>query len=158
MHILRQKVWSPFIVGALIGILMAASYYLIHSFLGVSAAFVKLAELAMGWQSTYLQSTEIMAVLGIVIGSFISSFLSGSFTTPLVPNLWKKSFGDSFVARAFFAFVGGIIIILGARIAGGCTSGKAIVSGLQLLVHAWIFTACLFIAAVVTAHVLYRNK
>ena len=159
MNIFKKTTWSPFAVGALIGILMVASYYLMGSFLGISSAFVKIANIFSTFNVVNLsENIEIVVIIGVVIGAFLSSYLSNSFTKELVPSLWKQNFGDSFTKRAFFAFIGGIIVVFGARLAGGCTSGKAIASGLQLLVHAWIFTACLFAAAVCTAFMLYRNK
>ena len=54
------------------------------------------------------------------------------------------------------AFVGGAILAYGARLAGGCTSGRGISGALQLSVSSWIALACFFAAAVPTAHLLYR--
>ncbi len=157
MNIFKEKTWSPFAVGALIGILMVISYYFAGTFLGISSAFVKIASIFSSFDISK-DYFELTVIMGVVIGAFLSSYLSNSFTKELVPSIWKKNFGDSFTLRAFFAFIGGIVIIFGARIAGGCTSGKSIASGLQLLVPAWIFTACLFAAASATAFILYRNK
>ena len=54
------------------------------------------------------------------------------------------------------AFGGDAITTYGARLAGGCTSGHDISGALQLSVSSWIALACFFLAAVATAHLLYR--
>ncbi|MOA68345.1 putative inner membrane protein [compost metagenome] len=58
--------------------------------------------------------------------------------------------------RLGMAFVGGAIMAFGARLAGGCTSGHAISGALQLSVSSWVALVCFFVAAVATAHLLYR--
>lgn len=166
MDIFKQKTWSPFAVGALIGTLMVASFYFTGKFLGISSAFVEIATIfstlishqAFSMVNFWQENIELVTIAGVIIGAFLSSYFSDNFTKDLVPSLWSKNFGNSFSKRALFAFIGGVIIIFGARLAGGCTSGKSIASGLQLIVPAWIFTCCLFAAASVTAFLLYRNK
>lgn len=172
MHILRKKTWSPFIVGSGIGLLTVMSYYLFGQFVGVSSAFVTL----VGWIGSFINTEyinnslyfsrmisgqkdlfQVMLIIGIFIGSFIATFLSNSFVKSQVPTIWQNKFGTSFIKRAIGAFLGGIIIMFGARLAGGCTSGKAISSGLQLLIPAWIFIATLFVTGIVTAFILYKK-
>jgi hypothetical protein len=46
--------------------------------------------------------------------------------------------------------------LVGARLAGGCTSGHGISGALQLSVSSWIALVCFFAGAVTTAHLLYR--
>ena len=57
----------------------------------------------------------------------------------------------------FAAFVGGAIIMYGARMAGGCTSGHGISGSLQLAVSSWVFFLTMFAAGVVTALILFRK-
>lgn len=166
MNFLQQKRWAPYIVGSLIGMVMVTSYYLTGVFLGISSGCTKFALIFSCISCHYSSSSiynlseyfQVVVIFGVVIGSFISSYFSKSFTQDAVPSLWRMNFGDSFTKRALFSFVGGIIVIFGARIAGGCTSGKSIASGLQLLLPAWIFTLSLFSTAVITSFILYRNR
>ena len=60
-----------------------------------------------------------MEVLGILIGPFIAARLSGEFKSRFVPPLWKKRFGPDRFKRWFVAFLGGIILMFGARMADG---------------------------------------
>lgn len=168
-----EKFWSPYVVGTGIGVLSTVSIYSIGKTLGTSSTFVHIIGFIEGLlfpeyahQSLYLQKIclgkalfdwQFALVLGLFIGAKISSTLFQSVQTNRIPPLWGKYFGQSFKKRAFFAFIGGVLILFGARLAGGCTSGKAISSGLQLGISAWIFIATLFITGIITANIFYRK-
>jgi len=62
---------------------------------------------------------EWMFVIGIFLGSLVSSTTSGSFLLKAVPDMWQQRFGPSRVKRDSFAFLGGMIIMFGARLSGG---------------------------------------
>ena len=47
-------------------------------------------------------------------------------------------------ARYRDAFIGGVLIVFGARLAGGCTSGHIISGMTQLAVSGFIFAATVF--------------
>lgn len=99
------------------------------------------------WQS--------MLVVGIVIGSFISSLLSGTFHLQIVPDTFATAFGSNPFLRIGVALAGGICMGLGARWAWGCTSGHGI-SGLSQLSLASLAAAiCFFIGGIGSAMILY---
>jgi hypothetical protein len=136
--------------------------------LGVSTTFVRAAGLveqavapAHVQENAYFMSKgvkidwQMMLVAGIVLGTFLSAWLSKGFRVERVPELWKARFGDSVALRYAMAFLGGIILILGARLAGGCTSGHGISGALQLAVSGWTFFAAVFAAGIATAFALY---
>jgi uncharacterized membrane protein YedE/YeeE len=50
-----------------------------------------------------------------------------------------------------------MILIVGARMAGGCTSGHGISGGLQLAVSSWVFFLSMFASGVLAAMLLYRR-
>ena len=72
-----------------------------------------------------------------------------------VPALWAEHFGPSVWLRSGVAFLGGVLLAYGARLAGGCTSGQGISGALQLSVGSWIALVCFFVGAVATAALLY---
>ena len=98
-----------------------------------------------------------MLVLGILIGSFVSSRLSGQFHTRFIPPMWQERFGLGKFNRWVIAFIGGIFLMFGARMAGGCPSGHGLSGTAQLAVSGWIAVICFFIAGIVTAHFLYKK-
>jgi hypothetical protein len=50
-----------------------------------------------------------------------------------------------------------MILGIGARWAGGCTSGHGISGTLQLAVSSWLATLSFFIGGILTAMILYRG-
>jgi hypothetical protein len=60
-----------------------------------------------------------MFVLGILIGALAASRLSGTFKLQAVPDMWQDRFGSGIAGRAIVAFIGGLVAMFGARLAGG---------------------------------------
>jgi hypothetical protein len=60
-----------------------------------------------------------MFVLGILIGSLVSSTTDRTFQWKALPNMWEARFGTSRLKRGLVAFIGGMIAMFGARLAGG---------------------------------------
>ncbi|GAS95840.1 transporter [Mycolicibacterium canariasense] len=103
---------------------------------------------------------EPLSDLGVLVGGFLAArFISGRFTgfRPVVPPSWRHRFGPGRANRAAAVFLGSFLTLFGARMAGGCTSGHTLSGGIQLSVSAWLFTASMLAAMVVTARVVYRD-
>jgi hypothetical protein len=162
--------WSPYLVGALIGLLSMATFYFSNKPLSVSTAYARLAGLVGNLFSRghtenlkFYQDTKpkiewgVMLVFGMLLGAFIAAVSGGEITGAWVPALWEQRFGPDLALRLGMAFVGGVIMAYGARLAGGCTSGHGISGALQLSVSSWIALACFFATAVATSHLLYRH-
>ncbi|EED35197.1 YeeE/YedE family protein [Luminiphilus syltensis NOR5-1B] len=75
-----------------------------------------------------------------------------------LPELWVSVFGSSRLKRLTAAFAGGVLLLFGARLAGGCTSGHMISGISQLAASSFLFGVCAFGAAIITAHLLYRGR
>jgi len=95
-------------------------------------------------------------LIGTFLGAFASAIASGRFRIETVPTVWRQRFGDSVSKRMTAAFLGGVIAMYGARLAGGCTSGNGISQGLQLAVVGWTFLAVMFAVGLITASVMFR--
>jgi uncharacterized membrane protein YedE/YeeE len=72
--------------------------------------------------------------------------------------MWQARFGPSRTKRLVVAFFGGLIMLFGARLAGGCTSGHSISGNLQLAVSGIIFSTLFFGFGVATVLLLYGKK
>ena len=83
---------------------------------------------------------------------------SRTFRWEKVPATWSQQFGSSSAKRLIAAFLGGVIIMYGARMAGGCTSGHGISGSLQLALSSWTFFLTMFAAGIVTALVLFHKR
>jgi hypothetical protein len=98
-----------------------------------------------------------MVGLGMVIGGFTAAILRGGLNTRAVPRLWKKRFGASRPKRFIASFAGGFLLLFGARIAGGCTSGLVLSGAAMLAVAGFAFAVTILISGVITARLLYRG-
>jgi uncharacterized protein len=160
--------WSPYLVGALIGLLSMATFYFSNKPLSVSTAYARLAGMVGNLFSKghtgnlkFYQDTkpkvewQVMLVLGMLLGAVIAAATGGEIAAAWVPALWESRFGPDIALRLGVAFLGGVLLAYGARLAGGCTSGHGISGALQLSVSSWVALACFFIAGIATAMLLY---
>ncbi len=99
-------------------------------------------------------------VIAMMIGAFASSMLRGglSVAEKSLPAIWYESFGETPFKRYITAFIGGFIVLYGARLAGGCTSGHMMSGMMQTSVSGYIFAAGAFAAAVPVSILLYKSK
>ena len=127
-----QSAWSPYLAGGLSGILAIASVWVAGKYLGASTSFVRSAGLIetifgpervaeMPYFMRYVPRIDWqwMFVIGILAGSLISAFVSGTFRWQALPDMWRRRFGPLWMNRGIAAFAGGAIAMFGARLAGG---------------------------------------
>ncbi|MBG0789482.1 MAG: YeeE/YedE family protein [Desulfovibrionaceae bacterium] len=162
-----ERPWSPYVAGALSGVLAVASVLVAGKYLGASTTFVRSAGMIENTLSPALVDTayylkynlavdwQFLFVVGIVIGAFIASRTDGSFRVQMVPDMWTARFGASPLPRALAAFAGGIIGVYGARLAGGCPSGHGLSGLAQMSVSGFVAAACFFIGGIVSARLMY---
>ncbi len=173
MNLLAMKSWSPYVVGALIGVLSWFAFATADKPLGITTAFEYTAALIEKGVAPQAAQTnayykepekspkidwEWMLVVGVFFGALLSSKLSGDRTKQTVPSLWEWRFGASTAKRFAGAFLGGALMMFGARLAQGCTSGHGISGALQLAVSSWIFVVLLFASGVATAFLIYGKE
>ncbi len=124
--------WSPYLAGALSGLVLVLSVLIVGKYFGASTSFVRSAGMIEGLlapervsQLAYFKSEtpkidwQWMFVFGIFLGSLISSITSASFRWQALPDMWKNRFGSSLSKRAVVAFLGAAVAMFGARLAGG---------------------------------------
>ncbi|MGB2692565.1 MAG: YeeE/YedE thiosulfate transporter family protein [Thermodesulfobacteriota bacterium] len=100
-------------------------------------------------------------VLCIILGAFLSALTKGpdaSAKDRIAPKIWRNRFGDASSKRYIVTFLGGILILFGARLAGGCTSGHMMSGMMQTSVSGYLFATAAFAIAVPTAIIIYGRK
>lgn len=165
-----EPAWSPYLVGALIGVLTMLTLTFSKKPVGASSAYADLAGLVgrvvtprhIASLKFYQEhkptvSWTLLFVLGAIGGAWLAAWTGGEITGDYLQDMWIARFGsDSYLLRTLLAFGGGAIMAYGARMAGGCTSGHGISGTLQLAVASWVSVICFFIGGIVTALLLYR--
>ncbi len=161
--------WSPYIVGALIGVLSMLTFYFSNKPLGASTAYASVAGM-IGLQVApnhtrslkYFKGNppkvgwELMLVLAVIAGSFLAAWTGGELTGKFLPAMWQERFGsDSYPLRTIVALTGGVLMAVGARMAGGCTSGHGISGTLQLAIGSWVSAICFFIGGIIAAMLMF---
>lgn len=169
--------WSPYLAGALVGLLAIASAFATTrwmgrtNYLGASTTFVRAAGMAertvapekVAANAYFIKEKvkvdwQFMLVLGILLGALISSKADGSFKLESVPPTWAERFGPSVGKRAIAAILGGIVAMFGARLADGCPSGHGLSGLMQLSISAFIALALFFGVGVGVASLFYRRR
>jgi hypothetical protein len=99
-------------------------------------------------------------VLAMMLGAFLSAMARGGIDRAerSSPAIWRANFGDNPWTRYAVAFLGGFVVLYGARLAGGCTSGHMMSGMMQTALSGYIFAAGAFAAAVPVALMMYKKE
>lgn len=98
---------------------------------------------------------ETFLVLGLLIGGFLGARLNRE----RAPKCEMAHPGETTAAKRYRdAFIGGFLIVFGARIAGGCTSGHIISGITQLSVSGFIFAIGVFATGIMSAKMLSSRR
>ena len=153
----RIKYWNPYVSGALLGVLLFLSFLVTGHGLGSSGGLNRIAvavqDLVMpehvdsvpyiaqmaGGDRDPLDHWIVWQVAGVLIGGFVSGLLRRRVRVQTFhgPQISARS-------RWGYAFLGGVLMGYGARLARGCTSGQALSGGAVLSVGSWAFMLAVF--------------
>jgi uncharacterized membrane protein YedE/YeeE len=133
--------------------------------IGASTTYPYMGDLLSGMtQNNYFTTIqkpgnwEMIFLAGAFLSGIVVSLLRKDFKIQLIYSGWSKTEGNSSVKRIIWAFVGGFIMLIGARMAGGCTSGHIISGGMQIAVSSLVFGVFVFVGLLVTGHYFYRKS
>ena len=163
------KLWNPYLTGTLLGLTLLITFVLLGRGLGASSFLSRTGTFMWNIVApTYTQSNPywsryfanghtplgnfmIFEVLGLLAGAFWSGYKSkrNKIEVHKGPNITKRQ-------RIIYAFSGGILMGIGARIARGCTSGMGLTGGGTLAVGGWIFVLAVFAAGYLSAYIFRR--
>ena len=173
----KDNGWSPYLAGALVGLLAVVSVWATTvmmgktNYLGASTTFVRAAgllERAVAPErvaaNEYFTTSKVkvdwqfMLVSGIFLGALISSVTDRSFKWESVPPVWAKRFGNSPIKRAVGAVLGGIVAMVGARMADGCPSGHGLSGMMQFSVSSLAALCLFFGVGIAVAAMVYKGR
>ena len=93
--------------------------------------------------------------VGLIAGAFLAAVAVKRFKIRTSTAWWQANRGRSTGGRFLAGFLGGILILIGARFAHGCTSGQFASGWAQLSLSAVPFTITLFGFGMITAYLVY---
>jgi uncharacterized membrane protein YedE/YeeE len=165
----EQPYVHPYLGGALLGVVLFLAFFLTGNGLGASGGLnryvVFLEDLVApqhvdrtayllkmaGGDKNPLDDWVVLVVTGALLGGFFSGWWHGrlKITTGKGPRISVRT-------RWAVAFLGGVIMGYGARMARGCTSGQALSGGAVLSVGSWAFMFAVFGGAYAVAYFVRR--
>jgi uncharacterized membrane protein YedE/YeeE len=166
-----QPYSNPYLAGIGLGLVLLASFVIMGRGLGASGAFSSLVTVGVQavapqhvanneFYSEYigdgskspLKDWLVFEVLGVFVGGFLSGTLANRVTKVIEkgPNISNRG-------RLIYAFVGGSMMGIGAKLARGCTSGQALTGGALFNVGSWAFMMMVFAGAYAMAYFVRRQ-
>lgn len=147
-------------LGIIFGLVGAASIVLFGP-IGVSGTYPRLiGEVARAVDPAYAASNPYLVKMGalvrpetfLVIGLLIGGLLGARRDGTRAPKIENPHAGTMSNTRRYTeAFLAGFLILFGARLAGGCTSGLIISGMQQLSIAGFVFAAGVFATGIGTA-------
>jgi len=162
---------NPYLAGIGLGLVLLASFVVMGRGLGASGAFSSACAVAVDalapahaqgnafWRDYLsggvghpLKEWLVFEVLGVLVGGFFSGLLAGR-----VRRSVEKGPRISTAGRFAWAFLGGALMGIGAKLARGCTSGQALTGGALLSAGGWAFMMMVFAGGYGAAWMMRRQ-
>lgn len=162
--------WNPYFAGAVLGLVLLATFLVAGQGLGASAFPKRVIALgaeavAPAWTAdnpaigSYvagganpLRNWLVVEVVGVFLGGFLGALSAGRFrsTVEKGPRIDVKG-------RMRWALAGGALMGFAAALARGCTSGQALSGGALLATGSWAFMGMVFVGGYAFAYLVRRQ-
>jgi uncharacterized membrane protein YedE/YeeE len=154
-------------LGIVFGLVGAASI-LLWGPIGVSGTYPRLiGEIARALDPVYASENPYLVKMGsifrgetfLVIGLLIGGMLGARKDVAKAPKVENPHAGVETNAKRYTeAFLAGFLLLFGARLAGGCTSGLIISGMTQLSIAGFVFAAGVFATGIGTAKLMQAMR
>lgn len=166
----KDRFSNPYLAGIGLGLVLLSAFLIMGNGLGASGAAHRLGVTIVNTISPeYVDANPYIAsltangsqpmdnwyvfeLLGVLVGGAFSAILAGRLRAGIVRGPRIGS-----LARLGFAFSGGIIMGMAARLARGCTSGQALSGGALMSVGSWVFMLSIFAGGYAMAYFIRRQ-
>ena len=165
----RRPYMNPYVAGVGVGLALLAAFVIMGRGLGASGAFTSVVAAGVGsvaperaaangmW-GHYLAGPGLLGdwlvieIIGVALGGLASAVMAGRFRLSVDrgPRVTDR-------ARLLYAFGGGAVMGIGAKLARGCTSGQALTGGALLSAGSWLFIVGAFAAGYAAAPLFRRQ-
>ena len=150
---------NPYLAGVCVGLVLITSFVMVGRGLSMVGAFSSLVSssiLAMFPQAAHYgpfladqaarppgwHEWTVLVILGVFLGGLASALLRRDVQLRV-----SKGTHSGTATRLACVLVGGLLMGLGAKIGGGCTSGQILSGGALLGTGSWVFMGAVFAAA-----------
>ena len=160
----QSKKWIPAGIALAILNLIVFSSAVTNRPIGASTTFPYVADLLTGFTNNdYYKAIqtpgnwELIFLAGAFVAGVVISLIRKDFKLILIHDNWKKHKGSSKTKRIIWSLVGGFILLFGARMAGGCTSGHILSGGMQFAFSSLFFSVFVFAGLLITGKIFYKK-
>lgn len=163
---------NPYLAGFGLGLVLLSSYLIMGRGLGASGAFASFVSWVMsnvapdhiagnGFFEKYLDPMRaphplkdwlVFEVLGVMLGGLASGLIARRVRLSI-----DRGPKATNALRLTMAFIGGILMAVGAQFARGCTSGQALSGGALLNLGSWMFMLSMFSGGYLVAYFIRRQ-
>lgn len=156
-------VWSGWVAGLSIGLFVTFHFWLMGKPAGCSTGYgnfcgavCKRVEYFRVGEYSKINNSKLWFLIGIPFGGLLSALTS--------PEPWKLSFDmgmyddilpQTFAGKAIWLIFGGALLGFGARLAGACTTGHALVGGAMMNPPSLLAGGIFFASAFLTTRLLF---
>lgn len=157
------SVWAGWIAGIAIGLFVISHFWLLGKPAGCSTGYGNLCGLVcrkikffrMGEYSD-LNNSKLWFLIGIPLGGLISALTSvDTWHLSFDMGMYDAILPQTYSAKAIWLVFGGMLLGFGARLAGACTTGHALVGGAMLNPPSLLAGVVFFGSALITTHLLF---
>jgi hypothetical protein len=152
--------WSFWIAGLALGLLVVLFAWVTGKGFGVSTSYGSLCSLvsskAFFKRKPFTERWRLWFALGLPLGGLLSVALSGDLQWKTHIGAFETLFGDGWAAKAGVLLGGGFLVGYGARWAGGCTSGHAVLGVAQGAKSSIVATIGFMLAGVIVVNLLFQ--
>jgi uncharacterized membrane protein YedE/YeeE len=160
LHGLTPLHWAS--AGAAIAVVTIALLFLANKRLGISTGFEDVCSLVL--DQPYFRRPSVVSgrkwrlpfLVGLMIGGFASALLGGGWRPTMALGMFDTAVGWGAAGKMAWMFLGGVLIGLGTRLGGGCTSGHGIFGLSNFERSSAVTTMSFMIGGIVTTQLLYR--
>lgn len=155
--------WSGWLAGGAIGLFVILHFWLIGKPAGCSTGYGNVCGYLCK-KMTYFnegeyrdpKNTKLWFLIGIPLGGLLSGLTSAEpWQLSFDMGMYDEVLPQSDAAKAIWLIFGGMLLGFGARLAGACTTGHALVGGAMLNPPSLLAGAVFFMSAFITTHLLF---
>ncbi len=159
------ELWSPYIAGIAIGLFVVFHFWIIGKPAGCSTGYgnfcgiiSKRIQYFHTGEYKNLYNTRLWFLLGIPLGGFLSTLTSpGNWQLTFDFGMYNTIFPHSMAGTALWVLFGGFLLGFGARLAGACTTGHALVGGAMLNPPSLLAGTVFFMSAFIMTQLLFNT-